>query len=151
MVVKNWTDITSATNARILEWAEAQSWARAMATCNQDAQWHAEGDVWTHTKMVYAELQRLEQWPSLDRLAQLKLLFTALFHDSGKPATTVVDPETGRTRSPKHALVGGFGLVVDGPAGALLALEGLSPPAGLGDIGGQHLHFRRQVAGAGRA
>jgi putative nucleotidyltransferase with HDIG domain len=77
-----------------------------MAACNQDAQWHAEGDVWTHTKMVCAELEQLADWPSLDRTAQLKLLFTALFHDSGKPATTVLEPETGRTRSPKHALVG---------------------------------------------
>ena len=106
MVVKTWTDIARATNAQILEWAGAQSWTRAMAACNQDAQWHAEGDVWTHTKMVCAELERLADWPSLDRAVQLKLLFTALFHDSGKPATTVLEPETGRTRSPKHALVG---------------------------------------------
>ena len=40
------------------------------------------------------------------RLSQLKLIFTALFHDAGKPATTVFDPATGRTRSPKHAVVG---------------------------------------------
>jgi putative nucleotidyltransferase with HDIG domain len=106
LVVKTWTDIVRATNAQILEWVEAQSWTRDMAACNQDEQWHAEGDVWTHTKMVYAEVERLADWPSLDRAAQLKLLFTALFHDSGKPATTVLEPETGRTRSPKHALVG---------------------------------------------
>jgi len=101
-----WSDFNSATNAQILAWAEAQPWAREMAACQQDAQWHAEGDVWTHTKMVCAELERLSDWPSLDRAAQLKLLFTALFHDAGKPATTVLDPDTGRTRSPKHALVG---------------------------------------------
>ena len=106
MVVKTWADITRATNAQILEWAEAQSWARDMAACNQDAQWHAEGDVWTHTRMVYAELERLAEWPSLNRGEQLKLLFTALFHDSGKPATTMLEAETGRTRSPKHAIVG---------------------------------------------
>lgn len=56
--------------------------------------------------MVCGELDRLSEWASLDRTLQLKLLFTALFHDSGKPATTALDPETGRTRSPKHALVG---------------------------------------------
>jgi len=106
LVVNNWADITRATNAQVLEWAEAQAWTRDMATCNQDAQWHAEGDVWTHSKMVCAELERLTEWASLDRAAQLKLLFTALFHDSGKPATTVLETETGRTRSPKHALVG---------------------------------------------
>jgi predicted kinase len=56
--------------------------------------------------MACAELERLAEWSSLDRTAQLKLLFTGLFHDSGKPATTVLDTETGRTRSPKHALAG---------------------------------------------
>jgi putative nucleotidyltransferase with HDIG domain len=104
--VKAWSDISRATNAQILAWAETQPWARAMAACQQDAQWHAEGDVWTHTRMVCSELEQLADWPSLDRAAQLKLLFTALFHDAGKPATTALDPDTGRTRSPKHALVG---------------------------------------------
>src|SRR5688572_12797151 len=104
--MKSWADMTRAANAQILEWAESQSWARDMAACTQDAQWHAEGDVWTHTRMVCAELERLADWASLDRAAQLKLLFTALFHDSGKPATTALDPETGRTRSPRHAVVG---------------------------------------------
>jgi putative nucleotidyltransferase with HDIG domain len=106
LAVSNWTDMERMTSAQILAWAEAQPWTRAMAACAQDLQWHAEGDVWTHTRMVCGELERLTDWPSLNRTEQLKLLFTALFHDSGKPATTVLDPETGRTRSPKHALVG---------------------------------------------
>ena len=84
--MNGWSDITRATNAQILAGAEAQPWARAMTTCRQDAQWHAEGDVWTHTRMIYAELERLADWPSLDRAAPLKLLFTALSHDAGKPA-----------------------------------------------------------------
>ena len=106
MGVKTWADVRSATNSEIMAWAEAQPWVRDMAACQQDAQWHAEGDVWTHTTMVCAELERLAEWPAFDRAAQLKLLFTALFHDSGKPATTSPDPNTGRMRSPKHALVG---------------------------------------------
>lgn len=65
--MSQWSDITRATNAQILAWAEAQPWARAMAACRQDAQWHAEGDVWTHTHMVCAGLERLADWPSLDR------------------------------------------------------------------------------------
>jgi len=48
--MKTWTDIERANNAQILEWTETQSWARDMAACQQDGQWHAEGDVWTHTK-----------------------------------------------------------------------------------------------------
>jgi putative nucleotidyltransferase with HDIG domain len=105
-MLPSWTHILTATNAKIVSWAEAESWTRAMAKCQQDPGWHAEGDVWTHTRMVCAELERLDEWSSLDRAAQLKLLFTALLHDAGKPKTTVLDPETGRMRSPKHAVVG---------------------------------------------
>lgn len=104
--MKNWNEVKSASTDQILAWAQAQPWAKAMAECPQDAEWHAEGDVWTHTRMVVAEVERLPEWPSLDRDAQLKLLFTALFHDAGKPDTTATDPATGRTHSPKHALVG---------------------------------------------
>ena len=101
-----WDEIERASVAEILDWAEGQPWARAMAACGQDPLWHAEGDVWTHTRLVAAELERLDEWPWLDRASQLKLVFTALFHDAGKPATTVLDPATGRTRSPKHAVAG---------------------------------------------
>jgi putative nucleotidyltransferase with HDIG domain len=101
-----WDDVRAASVAEILGWAEAKPWAKAMAACDQDAGWHAEGDVWTHTKMVATELERLDEWLRLNSDDQLKLLFTALFHDAGKPATSVIDPETGRTRSPKHAVVG---------------------------------------------
>ncbi len=104
--MKNWNETKSASTDEILAWAETQAWAKAMAECPQDADWHAEGDVWTHTRMVVAEVERLPEWASLQRDAQLKLLFTALFHDAGKPRTTAVDPATNRTRSPKHALVG---------------------------------------------
>lgn len=104
--MKNWDEVKRASTDQIFAWAEIQPWARAMADCRQDAEWHAEGDVWTHTRMVAAEVERLPEWPALDRDAQLKLLFAALFHDAGKPDTTAVDPATGRTHSPKHALVG---------------------------------------------
>jgi hypothetical protein len=56
--VKIWADVERASNEQILGWAEAQPWAKAMAGCSQDSQWHAEGDVWTHTRMVAAELDR---------------------------------------------------------------------------------------------
>lgn len=104
--MKTWADIAGAGNAQILEWAGAQPWARAMASCPQDAHWHAEGDVWTHTKMVCAELERLAEWPALDRATQLRLLLAGLLHDSGKPATTALDAATGRARSLSHSLVG---------------------------------------------
>ncbi|MGV3658671.1 MAG: AAA family ATPase [Prosthecobacter sp.] len=90
----------------IFDWAGKQPWAEPMRRCGQDAQWHAEGDVWTHTGMVYEQVTRLAEYPALSRLEQVILLFVALLHDAGKPATTVLDAETGRTRSPKHSLVG---------------------------------------------
>ncbi len=89
-----------------MNWADRQPWARKMAACQQDAKWHAEGDVWVHTRLVCEQLERLDGWFSFDRATQLKLLFAALFHDSGKPVTSVLDPESGRIRSPKHALAG---------------------------------------------
>ncbi len=104
--MKTWDEIKHASTAQLLAWAEGQPWARDMAACPQDARWHAEGDVWTHTRMVVTELERLAEWPALDADSQVRLLFTALFHDAGKPATTQTDPTTGRTHSPKHALVG---------------------------------------------
>jgi HD-GYP domain-containing protein (c-di-GMP phosphodiesterase class II) len=91
--VKTWAEVRSATNGEIMAWAEAQPWVRDMVACQQDAQWHAEGDVWTHTKMVCAEVEKLAEWPAFDRAAQLKLLFIALFHDSGCNEHHAADPQ----------------------------------------------------------
>lgn len=90
----------------VLAWANDQPWCRAMSECQQDAEWHAEGDVWTHTKMVCRQLTFLPEWPALTRAEQNLLLFTGLFHDAAKPLTSQLDPETGRIRSPKHAVKG---------------------------------------------
>ena len=101
----------------IIAWAETQPWCQAMADCAQDAEWHSEGDVWTHTKMVLAEVGRMKEEGGKPGLYAdptfilqpsdfILLVFTALFHDVAKPLTTEVDPETGRVRSPKHAVKG---------------------------------------------
>lgn len=90
----------------IVAWAAVQPWCRAMADCPQDAEWHAEGDVWTHTQLVCRRLLQLAEWPTLTAHEQLVLMFTALFHDAAKPLTSQVDPETGRITSPKHAVRG---------------------------------------------
>lgn len=102
----NWEQLRQATPDDILAWAEPQPWCRAMAECAQDAEWHAEGDVWTHTKMVCRQLTELNEWPSLTSHEQSVLFFTALFHDAAKPLTTQVDDASGRIRSPKHAVKG---------------------------------------------
>lgn len=102
----NWSQLKHASLDDIIGWAEAQPWCQAMANCNQDAEWHSEGDVWTHTKMVLAQLLELDEWSSLTPQDQIVLKFTALFHDVAKPLTTEVNPETGRVTSPKHAVKG---------------------------------------------
>ena len=102
----NWHELKQAALDDIMAWAESQSWCRAMAECAQDAEWHSEGDVWTHTKMVCHQLTELVEWPSLTAHEQVVLIFTALFHDVAKPLTSQVDPDTGRVTSPKHAVKG---------------------------------------------
>jgi predicted kinase len=77
-----------------------------MADCQQDSGWHSEGDVWTHTRMVCAQLPMLAEWPALTPHERTVLIFTAQFHDAAKPLTSQVDPLTGRITSPKHAIKG---------------------------------------------
>jgi len=101
-----WNELAQATIEMIIAWAHEQPWCQAMANCQQDAGWHAEGDVWTHTKMVCAQLPQLDDWPTLTPHERTMLIFTALFHDSAKPLTTQHDEVTGRTTSPKHAIKG---------------------------------------------
>ncbi len=102
----NWNELSQTSLEEIVAWADDKPWCRAMAKCAQDAEWHSEGDVWTHTQMVCDQLPLLEEWDSLNTHEQIVLIFTALLHDAGKPITSQVDPETGRIRSPKHAVKG---------------------------------------------
>lgn len=102
----NWHEIQTSSHEDILAWATDRPWARAMAACAQDRDWHAEGDVWTHTRMVCAHLPLLDEWAALTPHERTVLLLTALFHDAGKPLTSQVDPATGRVTSPKHAVKG---------------------------------------------
>jgi len=66
--------------------------------CPQDAEWHPEGDVWTHTLMVIDESRRRND--DLDRARLATVMLGAVCHDLGKPATTqFID---GRIRSLDH-------------------------------------------------
>ena len=76
--MKSWKEIEDASTTEIIEWAVAQPWGLTMAACLQDAKWHAEGDVWTHTKMVLAELEQLPEWAELDRIAARQIDDVAL-------------------------------------------------------------------------
>ena len=71
----------------------------ALVGVPQDATWHPEGPVWEHTLMVVDEAALLRTG---DLNEDLLLMYGALCHDLGKPATTFTDEE-GRVRSPNHA------------------------------------------------
>ncbi len=98
----------------------------------QNPAWHAEGDVWTHTKMVLNALVSDMEYAALERRRQEIVFTAALLHDIGKTACTVFD--CGVWKSPKHARVG-----------ADIARELLWRELGIcGDK--EHIQFRESVA-----
>lgn len=70
--------------------------------CPQDAEWHPEGDVWTHTLMVLDEARKRNS--DLDRARLATIMLSAVCHDLGKPLTTAMID--GRVRSPGHEAAG---------------------------------------------
>jgi tRNA nucleotidyltransferase (CCA-adding enzyme) len=58
---------------------------QALVGVPQEPDWHPEGDVWIHTMMVLDEAAKLRTGNGEDDLA---LMYGALAHDFGKPATT---------------------------------------------------------------
>ena len=92
---------------RGLRFLEAVGWLRAypeleaLVGCEQESEWHPEGDVWTHTGHVLDAFAK-------ERLGNeeedLVVGLACLCHDLGKPATTrFVD---GRLRSRGHEAAG---------------------------------------------
>lgn len=77
-------------------------WVDELRACPQDPLWHAEGDVWTHTRMVVDALARMEEWRALDEAARRQVFLAALLHDIGKPACTETAPD-GRITSRGHS------------------------------------------------
>lgn len=75
---------------------------KALAGCEQEPEWHPEGDVWVHTLQVIDRAR--ERIADLDRPQAIAVMLGALCHDLGKPATTAfID---GRIRSPFHEEAG---------------------------------------------
>jgi tRNA nucleotidyltransferase (CCA-adding enzyme) len=70
----------------------------------QDGEWHPEGDVWVHTKMVVDVAAAITEGLPLE--TKEVVMYAALFHDIGKPETTTHDDD-GHIRSLKHEEVGG--------------------------------------------
>ena len=75
---------------------------KALVGCEQEPEWHPEGDVWVHTLQVIDRAR--ERIADLDRPQAVTVMLGALCHDLGKPATTAfID---GRIRSPFHEEAG---------------------------------------------
>jgi poly(A) polymerase len=68
----------------------------ALKGCEQPPQFHPEGDVWVHTRLMLS---------LLPKDVSLPLVFSVLFHDIGKPPTYSVDAD-GRIRFNGHEKVG---------------------------------------------
>lgn len=69
----------------------------ALKGCEQPPQFHPEGDVWVHTRLMLSMLPENTSTP---------LLLSVLFHDIAKPATYSFDPAEGRIRFSGHEKVG---------------------------------------------
>lgn len=74
---------------------------QAMIGTPQDSEWHPEGEVWTHVLNVVDQAAALE---IDDAERRPVVMYGALCHDLGKPATTT--EEDGRIKSPGHEEVG---------------------------------------------
>ena len=69
----------------------------ALKGCTQPPQFHPEGDVWVHTRLMLS---------LLPAECSLPLVLSVLLHDIGKPATWSYDEEAGRIRFNGHESVG---------------------------------------------
>lgn len=76
----------------------------ALAACPQDREYHAEGDVATHTRMVEEALRELPRFQRLSEPDRALMIAAARWHDAGKPAAT--REEEGRITSRGHARKG---------------------------------------------
>ena len=71
---------------------------KALVGCEQEPEWHPEGDVWVHTLMVIDQARaRIDD---LDRPDRITVMLAAVVHDFGKPKTTALID--GRIRSLDH-------------------------------------------------
>ncbi|HRI80882.1 MAG TPA: polynucleotide adenylyltransferase [Opitutaceae bacterium] len=81
----------------------------ALRGCQQDPEWHPEGDVFTHTQCCLDALVALPTWSETAMEGRKRLMLAVLAHDFGKPATTQYAERRGVMRriSPGHEAAGG--------------------------------------------
>lgn len=69
----------------------------ALKGCTQPPEFHPEGDVWVHTRLMLS---------LLPEVVSLPLVLSVLLHDIAKPATWTCDPAEGRIRFNGHDRLG---------------------------------------------
>jgi len=90
--------------AAIEAWLSPIVPAGELAATPQDAAFHAEGDVWTHTKLAIEALVDGPAYAAADPAARRILAAAVLLHDIGKPSTTRL--EAGKLTSRGHSARG---------------------------------------------
>jgi predicted kinase len=88
-----------------IDWTEVEAVfpeAPTLAACQQDSQYHAEGDVWTHTRLACEALAASPGFRERSPDERALLFTTVLLHDVAKPASTRLDLD-GRISSRGHA------------------------------------------------
>lgn len=85
----------------------AFQWIRDMEGVPQDKEYHAEGDVAIHTRMVVEALLTLPEYQQLTTQEQAILFAAALLHDVEKRSTTKTELD-GRISSKGHAKKGEY-------------------------------------------
>lgn len=83
------------------EWIKNFPELETLIDCHQDAVWHPEGDVWTHTLLSMNAFARRRTGETREDLI---VGLAVLCHDLGKPDTSF--KENGRIRSPRHDIEG---------------------------------------------
>lgn len=95
-------------NRQTLDWQHIEKvlapFAHPMGHTEQNPDFHAEGDVWTHTRLVCEALVTLEGFQTLGETDRQAVFLAALLHDIGKIPTTRWEDD--RWTSPNHASVG---------------------------------------------
>lgn len=92
-----------------IDWAafentQFRSLLASMAETPQEREYHGEGDVLTHTKLVCEALIQDERYQAESDEGKTVLFLAALLHDAGKIKRT--KEEDGKIVSPKHSFTG---------------------------------------------
>lgn len=100
--------LTPSLSHKVVDWRSIEALCEPLSILkdfNQDKVYHAEGDVATHTRMVLEELVNGVGWQSMSPDDRFKMFWAAVFHDVGKPGTTVEEAD-GRITSVGHSKLG---------------------------------------------